>query len=293
MNFIYILFYLILSIIPFHSYSSIQIDAKDWDDIEYVCNYLFKFHPLSYTLFFDKPISFAELSEGSDTADFLIKHFGVNYFVTATLLSQGGHRNKGLTKAWKTLSKYLRFCDENYILVERNETICFINKQATVDCINSHINLFQSVFGQDFSGDLFIKNFKESDLDLHSFLNYNHYLIGILLGFGEHNAWLFQRRADLYQLTASLDTVRNCKEIIETEEEINCIQKRLQGCNEYSCLPFIMYCHPQYAADRCEQESIDLEKKYLIQSRRIQTILSSPDWVKKILSHLMPNLAGI
>ncbi len=293
------------------------IDVNDRNDVQLICDLCFKTYPFAYTLFGDKPISFATISDTTEPSIPLLKLdefevfigktlsgqyviggpeilkiptlvlkrqlYGLEIFVNTTLIEQRQYCYE-FKKSWETFNKYCQFFNkELFLFLRKSSTLLLINKLAVKHQIAKHLDLFQSILGTEFSSEFFFHELEHSDTDLHALLKANQTLLGILLGFGKHNSELFQERDDLYCALNSLDYVRDYQEIVKINKKIDCIWNILQRCNDYCRFGLMMRCIPQYVSDNLHPESILLEKKYLLQSRKIKEILSSPDWIEQIL----------
>lgn len=162
------------------------IPKHDKEAIEKLFYSLFNGEHFSYTLLGDKPMSWTNYSTTVfDSDDFLS-------------LSELKFR-----KRWKIWKKYADlFPMTHYLLIEipsnndGKRDIYFINKHYFIDKVNEHLGLFQEALGKNIRGALLLKKI-EKDQKLLSFFDDHQMLLGILLGYGEHNARLYAQRDKL------------------------------------------------------------------------------------------------
>lgn len=156
--------------------------------IEPVFDHLFKFEPLSYTLFFDKPVSFSQISK--------INHVGV--LEIGHLLSPDNSflRIHSGWIAWKKWAAERQF--KNYMFIDKSAdgflTIILINKKEFRRVFDHHKALFHKVLGSEMSAELLMEQIASEQTSLRKALHHDVRLLGILLGYGSQNAQAFYER---------------------------------------------------------------------------------------------------
>ncbi len=270
----------------------VQSDClKDQLFIKFFFEQIFKCEPFAYTLYFDKPISFTniisrDIFSYSRLEDINIVEYTNNIFNFDSLPSMF------YNNAWMLLEKYQeRFNLKKYRFVKRKfggeYNVLFINRYAFRKIVNQHLKLFQTIIDQEVTADSLLDKIESSDIDMKELLKENHILLGILLGYGEYNSTLFQKREHLESASLNLNFILSSNEHRQIiQREIEKIWDTLQLRNDYYASVIAMPNLISFVADRNHFESISLEKKYQEQSRIINQILNSDDWFEKILDQL-------
>jgi len=143
-------------------------------------------HVFCYTLFGNKPVSWAAYFIQPFTSDLLLQnnskiflHRGVKVWNTHKKLF---HRNKYILKTYK---------DQNV------QSIYLINKQAFVSVVDKEIDCFKKILGSDVTSKSLLDCIEQDDSYFNKVLKPHDDLLGILLGYGKSNAVLFKRYLEL------------------------------------------------------------------------------------------------
>lgn len=190
----YLIFFYTLSIFALPS-SEILIRTSDQDrkNLEELFNCFITQTTFPYTLFGDKPVSW------------LVIH--LPEFPKIKTSKQIIHRFSGnipIWSKWQSWKEYKKsFPLKNYLLFEESNSfwtnrkdIFLINKKCFIEVVNQHKEIFQKFLKRPISGEDLLSEV-ENKSSLQLVLAGNDLLLGILLGFGEHNSSLYQQRADL------------------------------------------------------------------------------------------------
>jgi hypothetical protein len=248
-----------------------RIPDRDRKDLEELFNYFVKRTTFSYTLFGDKPVSWLVISLPEfpklRTSKRIIHKFS------------GQNPLWSKWRIWKTYEK--DFPLKNYLLIEdinssnaHRKDIFFINKKYFIEAVNQHKAIFQKVLNRQVSGKVLLDEV-ENKSSLQSVLAHNDLLLGILLGFGEHNASLYQEREDLgvsYKQYKSI-LVKDAQEFEKLErkaEEITDVLQPIGDC-EYSPL---LIGTVQFVADLEFPQTKGFQQKYNLWRERICLIYS-------------------
>jgi hypothetical protein len=243
---------------------------------------LFNGEHFSYTLFGDKPMSFSNYSTTlfDDNEDF-------------PSLSELKFR-----KRWKTWKKYESFFPMNYYLLiecssdrKNKKNIYFINKKYFVDTVDKHLSLFQSVLKENITGRLLLAKI-ENNPNFLSFLNDQHLLLGILLGYGEHNARLYHKRAKLSPFiykkeipTPPIQVPNPSKGFTSLQEEFDSYFAILTLFGDPNYSPLII--HPvHFVADHNHPETKILQEKYKDMQGKLSAIYSKRNFLEVTLLKL-------
>lgn len=193
------------------------------NDIENFWRLLFKAFHAGYTLFGEKPLVFER---------YYVDHTNKN----PGLLNQSNYVLKKLWLVWEEnassypshhfVVKRLRFKDENEELLEE---FFIINKPACLSIVTYH--------WKEFKGYLpYVKNSRELVEEICNNgpqLIKNHRLLGLLLGYGDHNTALFQKQQELFEQLASLFYLQDRQTVqsLSYGELVSLVYQRKQAIN--------------------------------------------------------------
>jgi hypothetical protein len=264
-----------------------KLSPEEKKKIEILFTRLFKLEPFAYTIYFDKPMAFSEAIIDSDSIEEELKDIQIDEYVKFTLTPYSPSKRL-LKEAWQTLEKYRSFFNnEKYLFLNRKfndlDFIILINKPKFREMINKHNKFFKKILGNHFSADELLSQIEQPNSDLKSLLKNNHALLGILLGFGKHNAQLYEMREQLYSKQDALDYLKDYKNKLKIQEKIEQLWQILQYRNDYYTCSLNVRHQVGYACDRQHPESIELEKKYENQTREINKILDKENWLEEII----------
>lgn len=260
-----------------------KIPKDEKEQLEMLFRGFFNGEHFSYTLFGDKPMSISNYSNG--------------FFDKNETLSK--IRCKYNTKTeWNTWKKYeLLFPMTRYLLIEvfqkseNSNNIYFINKKYFIHTIDKYANLFQPVFGEDITGYSLLKKIEE-DPSLLLMIEKHQLLLGILLGYGEHNARLYDKRDELSPFVWR----RKFPEIpikpplpspgfSSLKEEFNAYFSVLTCFGDYKYSP-LMIKSVHFAADHKHRETKKLKRKYEKMRGDISSIYAKGDFLEITLLKL-------
>lgn len=196
--------------------------------------------------------------------------------------------SKGLG-AWKKY-KHL-FPSSNFIVLENIEpdptTIYLINKRVFLQKVEENIDYFKDVLGTNTTPQKVLDDCIKSDDLIKDALKGHDGLLGILLGFGRHNAQLYWRREQI----GSLDGLLTKKSLIPSpgfstiDEERNHINSRLGSFNDREIDDFNPHLLglPGFVADPKHPETQQLKTDYLKQYKKIVKAYKNGDYLEVTL----------
>lgn len=254
---------------------------KDKEELEQLFQDLFNHDNFGYTLFGDKPVSWATYS-------------------TTVFDDQGFPSGRGIDSwnKWNVWKKYAHsFPLKHYILIEMPQArigfkeVYFINKCCFIHKVNEHINLFQETFGEDITGAVLLEKI-EKNHKLLCFLSSQQTLIGILLGYGEHNAQLFDKRSQIGHFVYRREFPRipikmrkPAKGFSSLREEFNSYFSLLTPFGDSGYSPLLVQ-SVFFVADHKHPETIALQKKYRKMRGEISAIYAKGNFLEITLSKL-------
>jgi hypothetical protein len=241
-----------------------QLSPNEKQDLTELFKIFINEDQFGYTLFGDKPVSIS----------------GNLKIIPYELLLSGSKEARYFWKKWAVWKQYEnQFSMSNYLLIEepalhldKNMTFIFlINKNAFLKTVRCHLKIFQGILGSDLTADLLLERITKENKFL-SFINYNERLLGILLGYGAHNAKLFEKRKKMLSIRSLLD------------KEENLLSNQLQPFSVYG--PWAI--EPvQFAADPGHKETQLLKKKYAKLSKELSSHFSEKrDFLEIVLAPL-------
>lgn len=249
--------------------------------LEKLFHSLFNGEHFSYTLFGDKPMSLTSYSTSVfNTDDFLS-------------LSELKFR-----KRWRIWKKYEHlFSMTRYFLVEGpsdkhgRRDIYFINKKYFIEKVNEHLDLFQEALGENITGALLLNKIENNQKYL-SFFDDHPMLLGILLGYGEHNARLYAKRDKLSPFVyreeipkIPIKIPNPSKGFSSLQEEFNSYFSVLTLFGDTKYFPLIIH-SVHFVADHNHPETRVLQKKYKKMRGEISAIYAKGNFLEITLSKL-------
>lgn len=163
-------------------------------------------HGGAYTLFGSKPITIEELFEYTDDE---LQH------LRKACRSSGADAvfvERYLEEGWKTFQKKNAVLNPNYILkavpFERYKLLVFINVQNFKRVFENHREFFHSAL-EGISAEQLIEQLRMSEFSLWRKLLLDHRAKGILLGYGEANARIFQEKIENKELITAMPSEDN------------------------------------------------------------------------------------
>jgi hypothetical protein len=263
-----------------------EIPEVDLSRIKNLFECLFKSNELSFTLYGDKPVSFCNTIIINPNS-LLVNDLSI--YLNFTFQGDKIYQNEWL--AWQRYRHLFKI--KNYTFVEGKLGVFLINKNALRKCVSDNKVIFSKILGKDFDVETLIIEMEKGN-DVFKLLGNNHELLGIILGFGNHNSKLFQRKAFISRLI-ELHRIplnpRNAeflpKEYASLEEELNYLQENFEPFNkadQFLCL--INFNRVMFAVDPHHKETKMLRKKYEANRQNIIEKNSRDDWFQQILGQL-------
>ncbi len=225
----------------------------------------------AYVLFGDKPMSICS---------FALPNYSQRMPLTNIIeLSACLHvQNIKINKGWDVWKKYSHlFSSSQFFIVENRcddyVTVAIINKRNFLKIVEENIDVFRQLLGVEMTPDIVLSRcLASSDLMREVFQNH-HVLLGIVLGYGRHNAQLFSRKIQIEEAKeVSLEEkILPAHGFSNLEEEYQSIQALLSPLEpedlwewSYPILPL-----PGFVADFTHPETHRLRKQYQKQHKKI------------------------
>jgi hypothetical protein len=256
-----------------------QLSTDEIEELKLLFHYLFSATEFGFTLLGNKPMSLCFPPVRSihiSTRDHLLKI----------------HKNEDidLYNALITFSK-LKFKDNYTFITEKNKygspcSLFFINKEKFFRVFNENIDLFKRVYGQKISPESFITFLQTKDNFIVELFE-QHALLGILLGYGRHNAELFERRHPLFGRRKIPYTIypKPTSPFLNLEEELCFFKKKLQLVQP-NRFGFLKISKVNFAADPASLETEKLCDHYALIHRELMHLFSYDNWFEILLEKL-------
>lgn len=261
------------------------IPEKEKEALERLFRYLLNREHFIYTLFGEKPMSWTNYAITiSDNDDIPLLQSELKF-----------------RKRWQIWKKYEHlFPIKHYLLIDvfsdisDKHDIFFINKEYFINKINEHLDLFQEALGKNITGTTLLKKIEKDPKILLAF-DTHQMLLGILLGYGEHNARLYDKRhqisffvwkKDLPKIPIKIPTPSAGFSSLQEEFKSYFSVLTLFGDPGYSPL-LIGPVH--FVADHKHPETIALKEKYRRLREEISAIYAKGDFLEITLSKLTEN----
>jgi len=231
----------------------------------------------SYVIFGNKPMAFHGVNRVEPYNSQILQVYGFMDSICKLHLENFA-QIKGI-EAWEK-HKHL-FPSSRFIILANyspnDVTIFFINKHAFLTQIEENIDYFRKVLGSNTTPQQVLNDCLKSN-DLYKDVLKNHDgLIGILLGFGRHNATLFSRRNQIEYANEPKEFSLTKKPLIPSDgfstidEELNDIHSRLESFNDIEANDFnhLALLLPGFVADHTSPETKKLKTEYTEQYKKI------------------------
>lgn len=273
------------------------IPLQDKEALEWFFRYLHE-SSSGFVLFGDKPMSICSFLEMKPTQP-ITSSYPLEAFIDAAFEPfhlKNLRMQKGL-EVWKKYEHY--FPSSKFILRENRNptnnwvTIVLINKDEFLKKIANNIESFKKVLGNRVTPQKILSECLKSESLFREVLHSHDGLLGILLGYGEHNAQLYFRKI---QIEGARDnqrfslTTKNCLlpsgKFSSLEEEHSYISMQLSPFTDGEIPDFnpLLMTLPGFSADPHDSETRELKAKYTQQYKNIIKQYRQKDYLRVTLS---------
>jgi hypothetical protein len=266
--------------IPFSLKADISnIPQQDIEEIKSLFERLIDTYDFGYTIFGSKPMSLADMCLK------IPPHLSFHKHLKAKVLLA---KSKRRIYAWYKHRNEFHFKDFIFLDKEEDTPDCFvfilINKKNMLDVLYEHELVFKQELGSSFTPEIFLEKIEKGEVSLAKATNDSHKLLGIMLGYGERNATLFQDRFDLSRTLSKrnqdhlpLDSVLSI--------QLNFIEAQLGDFSEFEEEPVIPPLY--FLADVSHPETIELKKRYDKDRQKIEEMKKKPNFMDCVLQRLL------
>jgi hypothetical protein len=255
-----------------------HVSRGDTQDIESFFHFLIQQHDFAYTIFGSKPMSLADINLEMPPNLSLYKQLKARFILTQT--------KRWLNTWYKNKSV---FSLKNFILLDQEYDfincliVVLINKKNLLDTLRKHEYAFKQELGDAFTPELLLEQLDTRKVTLAQAIHKSQRLLGIMLGYGERNATIFQERFDLMKTISKRkkDDLPPDKELIA---KLNILETQV---GDFSELEEDAIIHPLYfLADISHPETIELKKQYEQDRQKIEEMMEKPHFMDNVLQRL-------
>lgn len=258
------------------------LSREEKENLRILFHNLFAESELGYTLFGDKPMSFC--FPPISIVRIATKDCFFKIYFSGSIPLNAINALKKIAEIWQ---------NENYILLinERKGlpySIFLINKEKFNCVFNENTDVFINKYGPQITAESFLKDLKDKKIDLTKLLQEEHMIIGILLGYGRHNAELFERRHILLMEKTSvpysiIQKPRN--PFCSIEEELYYLNNHLKSINTLES-QLLLVTPVNFVGDLEYLETPHLQEQYKFMHKELTQLFLREDWFSFILERL-------
>jgi len=157
---------------------------------------------------------------------------------------------------------------------EKSADMALINHSSFIQVVDQHRDDFEKILGRAITGKELLSNVVTTASNWDDLVNNHYLLMGLLLGYGKHNSWLFQRKWEVGDKKRSLKFTLNRRKTTpmpgysSIEEELKDIKRRFHGYEETSLESSLMAL-PYFMTDHDSPESQALIEEYKKERKKI------------------------
>lgn len=256
-----------------------ELSLHEIEELKQLFRYLFAETEFGYTLLGNKPMSFCFPPTQSiyiSSKDKFFKIFKSDRINVSNALA--------VLKKIKVNNKYI------FIIKKKRDgtpdCVFFINKEKWMQTFNENIDAFRKVYGHKINAELFLKSLQTKNHFIAELFE-QHLLLGILLGYGRHNAELFQRRHPLFGRKKIPYSIypKPSAPFLTIEEELCFFKKKLKLIHSNQC-GLLRVNRVNFAADLESSETIQLHKHYSAIHQKLTQLFSTENWFETLLEQL-------
>jgi len=242
----------------------------------------------SYVIFGNKPMAFHGVNTVEPYNPEILQVHG--FMDSICRLHQENFAQIKGVEAWEK-HKHL-FPSSRFIILENysqgHVTIFVINKPAFLTQVEENIDYFREVLGNNTTPQQVLDDCLQSN-DLYKDVLKNHDgLLGILLGFGQHNAKLFSRRCQITDANQPKAFSLTKKPLIPShgfstlDEELTDIHSKFGRFDDIEANDFnpLFLSLPGFVADHTSPETKKLKTEYTQQYKKIVKIHKNKDFLE-------------
>jgi hypothetical protein len=185
-------------------------------------------------------------------------------------------------------SKHFLLFKEKSNYLDNVSLIFLINKKLFTETFKKYQKTFDYILGHQTSPEKILEDLESGNTTLQSAFLGNEILLGIMLGYGEHNASLYSRRDELYRTRGysklMLKKPKPSEGFETIEDEIQYLHNVLSFYDTQG--PLLVFNSVNFAADPSHPETITLIEKYRRLGQEISQTYKDKNFLEVTLSLL-------
>ncbi|NGX61771.1 MAG: hypothetical protein K940chlam9_01260 [Chlamydiae bacterium] len=255
-----------------------NVPRHDLENIERLFEDLIDNHDYSYAIFGSKPMSLADFNLKVPENLSLYRRLRSKFFLV---------KRRARLKSWYKHRREFNFEDFIFLDEESDWLDCLvlilINKKNMLQVLRDNEAIFKEEIGESFTPESFLERLEKREISFAKATGKNQRLIGIMLGYGERNATIFQKRFDLMKVVARRKK-ENLPEDETMKKELDAIESRIACFSEPEADATI---HPLYfLADVSHPETVALKRKYEQEREQIIELRKKGNFMDLVLQRL-------
>lgn len=145
-------------------------------------------------------------------------------------------------------------------------------------------SVFKEELGDSFNPEIFMVELENRESSLAKSIHHSDRLLGIMLGYGNRNATLFQERLSLLKKITKRKK-ENLEPDFELIHQFELIDSQLSDFNEFEENPFTIPLN--FFADMSHPESEEFKEIYTIERAQVEALMRQPKFREKVMRRLV------
>ncbi len=210
-----------------------------------------------------------------------VPFFGWRFFRTNSLLKKG-------CETWKKYQHLFPHGNYTILCLEDQKSngchIALINNKQFICIIEENIEDFRAVLGSKMSASSLLEGLAKKEQTLYQLLQDHSGLLGIILGYGKHNASLFYQRALIENQINTCQFAPKKFDLIEAK--FNALNVKLQPVNQTKPSKLLFALSPAFIFDPHHPETQKLLTQYTRQKKEFTTAYGRGNFLETTLRNL-------
>jgi len=274
---VFLLVFLMLSGCKTSNTRSDFLPAEDYQSLESLFSHLLFYESGAYTLFGSKPISFEPISEVPIEEKQELLAFSSHPIIKDMVDFPENWKTWERLKKQYPMSRFLLFQRNSPPFSPIEKSVFIVNIATTAEMLQKYYAKFRAAVSQDFDPLDIVFEIQDDHSEFWNKILAREDLFGILLGFGEENAWFFTK-------VKAWQEQENHTAISQKDAFLTSLATLTPGSN--SLVTFDpSFPIPGFSC-YAEEESLNLIKRYENERRMIKKIYREKDFVQITLDRL-------
>ena len=275
-----IIFLIVIIFVNFSVHAHMaNVPKSDLNNIKCLFTDLIQHHDFAYAIFGSKPMVLADKS-------FKIRsHLSAYQYI---MRKYQLFKKKNHLKSWYQYKSEFDLKDFIFLDKEEDLLMCLalvlINKKNLLEVLHSHKAIFKDELGSSFTPEMFLRKIEKREISLSKAIHNNQRLLGIMLGYGDRNATLYNERLKLLEEIENREN-SGLSQDSELMQKLNAIEANTDCFNDLDREAILQPLY--FLADLSHPETIELKKVYKEDQLKIAELMQQPDFIDKVLNRLV------